>query len=235
MAEMGERSAAAQDKEVQTHKCDWKKCKKTHEKEVSYPKTGKVDRNGTYESDWVKSGLEPWELHGPGNDSKATLNEYRAETPAAKYATIAAQMRHPEYHTQKHHLISVNLFSNVSILSHNAELIGYDVNHKNNGICMPSYVLDIVQHDLQCHRGSHPKALYNDKIDPLLRGLESRSLSYCKLDIQGESTMQTQLIDDLNDISRRAETMLKGWKWFLRKDALAERERSYARLKNGAV
>ena len=235
MSELGEGVAVAQIKEVQMQQCDWKKCKKTHEKSVTYPNNGKVERNGTYESDWVKAGLEPWELHGPGTDSKATLKDYQDETRAAKYAKTAAKIQHPAYHTQKHHLISVNLLSNVSKLGHNAKLIGYDVNHKNNGICLPSYTLDIVQHNLQCHRGSHPKALYNDKIDPLLRNLETRSLSYCELDIEGKVTMQKRLMDDLNGMSRRIETKIKEWKWLLRKDALAEREQSFARLSSGEV
>src|SRR6267378_7555817 len=153
-------------------KCKWEVCKKSHKSTINYPGGGTVARNSTYENDWVQAGLEPWEPNGTGKKSFATtdssqrLKDYRKETPKAKYAIGASRMQDPEYHTQKHHLISVNLFKGVKKLSKDAKLIGYDVNHKNNGVCLPTYVLDIVRHDLQCHRGSHPNNFYNSKIKP---------------------------------------------------------------------
>jgi len=235
MSELGEGAAVAQDKNPTLQKCEWKQCKKTHNRQITYANTGSVKRSSTYESDWVNAGLEPWKLHGPGRDSGADIREYREETPAAKYADTAAGLKYPEYHTQKHHLISVNLFSNVSKLSHNAKLIGYDANHKNNGICLPSYIVDIVQHDLQCHRGPHPKPLYNDKIDPLLRNLEIKCLGYCELDVSGKISLQKNLLDDLNGLSNRVAKKIKDWKWLLRKNALAERSKSHARLAGGGA
>lgn len=213
-------------------KCEWKQCLTNHINKPDYPNDGDTNRNGTYETDWIKAGLEPWELYGPGKDSKAILTDYRNETPSAQYAVSAAALKHPKYHTQKHHLISVNLFDNVSILSHNAKLAGYNVNHKNNGICLPSYVIDIIQHNLQCHRGSHPKALYNDKIDPLLTNLEQKCIKYCEMDIDGNLEKQKKLIDDLNRLSNRIQQKLKSWEWLVRKNALAEREESYKRYEN---
>lgn len=210
--------------------CDWKDCTTNHMKKPSYPGGGNLERNGSYAKDWVNAGLEPWELYGPGTSSQATLSEYQAETPAARYATTAAALTHPEYHTQKHHLISVNLFGGVPDLAHNARLIGYDANHANNGSCFPSYVLDIVQHDLQCHRGQHPKVLYNDKIRPLLANLENRCRAYCKIDIGGEVTRQSDLMKDLNRLSVRIYSNIKAWKYLLRKNALAERDQSNERL-----
>jgi len=208
------------------HKCDWKDCSETHEKKISYPEGGTVSRNSSYEKDWVSAKLEPWEKYGPGLNSKATLSDYSAETPKAKYRFNAAAMNHPAYHTQKHHLISVNLFGNVTKLSHDAKLIGYDVNHKNNGICLPTYVIDIIQHDLQCHRGSHPNNLYNSKITPLLRNLEKICIRYCKVDSSCDAEPQKNLTDDLNALSRRIEMQIKTWKWLLRKDAINERQKS---------
>lgn len=233
MTEVGEAVAipGAPAKEEQLVDCEWKKCKKTHEKKPSYPKGGTVKRNSSYKADWVKANLEPWQVHGSGKDSKATLAEYQKETPAASYAIAASKLKHPEYHTQKHHLISVNLFDGVSSLSANAKLVGYDANHKNNGICLPSYVLDIVQHDLQCHRGSHPKALYNDKLKPLLANLDKRCQTYCLADSAGDGQGQAALLEDLNRISRRAENKIKQWAWLLRKNAKAERTQSKERYK----
>ncbi len=233
MTELGEGVAVPglEPKDKEKVKCEWKNCKKTHEKKPNYPKGGTVERNGSYESDWVNAKLEPWVLYGPGKDSQADLDDYREETPAAQYAETANSLKHPEYHTQKHHLISVNLFNNVSKLSNNAKLIKYDVNHKNNGICLPSYVLDIVQHDLQCHRGPHPK-LYDDKIEPLLANLENKCIKYCEMDVDGEVEHQKQLIKNLNLLSARIERKIKDWKWFLRSKALAERVRSEQRFNN---
>jgi hypothetical protein len=133
---------------------------------------------------------------------------------------------HPAYHTQKHHLISVNLFDNVPKLSHDAKLIGYDVNHKNNGVCLPSYVADIVQHDLQCHRGSHPNNEYNVHITPLLREIENRCVTYCESDKAGEVAGQHKLMGDLNRLSRRIEGNIRTWKWLLRSDAKNERKQA---------
>jgi hypothetical protein len=210
--------------------CDWKDCTTNHEKKVPYPNNGKLDRSSGFASAWVAAGLEPWTIYGDGTDSRATLNEYVTETPGAAYAHAAASMKHPEYHTQKHHLISINLFKNVAKLKHNATLIGYDVNGVPNGICLPSYKLDIVQHDLQAHRGSHPNNLYNAKIQPLLEELETRSTEYCKPELAGECEFQQRLLGDLERLSRKVENRVKAWRWLLRSDALAERTDAYARL-----
>jgi hypothetical protein len=232
MTEVIEGVAVALDtsKPENLQKCDWKNCEKTHTKSISYPSGGTVDRNSSYASAWASAGLEPWKLYGDGTDSRAKLPDFRKETPAAAYAVSAAALKHPEYHTQKHHLISINLFKSVADLSHNAKLIGYDVNHKKNGSCFPSYVADIVRHDLQCHRGRHPKLLYNDNVDPLLRAIEKRCLAYCELDVDGDTTRQQDLIDDLNRLSARCYNQIRAWKWLLRSAAIAERAQSRARL-----
>ena len=231
MTELKEKTGgkAKAGKPPKTVDCDWKVCKKTHAKKISYPNNGKIARSSTYRTAWVAAKLEPWEKHGNGIDSEATLTDYRAETPAAAYAVTAAALKYPEYHTQKHHLISVSLFKPVSKLSHNAKLIGYDVNHKNNGSCFPSYVADIVRHDLQCHRGGHPKLLYYDHIDPLLRAMEKRCIEYCEADLNCNTESQKDLIDDLNRLSTKCYGQIKAWKWLLRSNAIAERAQSKAR------
>lgn len=216
--------------EPELFQCEWKDCpeKKVHRKKPDYPGGGTVARNSSYSSNWVSAGLEPWVKYGPGKDSKATLIDYRGETKKAAYAVTAAALEHPEYHTQKHHLISVNLFKNVSKLSHDAKLVGYDVNHKNNGICLPTYKIDIIRHDLQAHRGSHPNNHYNLKIEPLLEKLEEACIKYCELDIDGDTESQKELVEDLNRLSRRIEVQIKAWKWLLRKEATTERAESIA-------
>lgn len=230
MPQSGENSAISDEEKKTLHECKWKDCKKEHERAIQYSENGTVDRNGSYATDWVNAGLEPWILYGPGTKSGATLTDYRQETPKAKYAINAAAMNHPAYHTQKHHLISINLFKNVTKLSHNAKLIDYDVNHKNNGICLPTYIADIIQHDLQCHRGNHPSNLYNSKIAPHLKRIQNLCIKYCTGDLSCDTSSQKVLMEDLNNLSRRIETMVKTWKWLLRKNALQERIQSQAML-----
>ena len=212
--------------------CEWKNCKVNHTKKPEYPKNGNTERNSSYNEDWVKAGLEPWEKYGSGTDSQATLNDYKDETPNASYTKPAASLTYPAYHTQKHHLISVKLFKNVKDLDHDAKLIGYDVNHKKNGICLPSYVVDIVQHDLQCHRGNHPNDFYYVNIVPLLAEAEKRCIKYCHSDISGRVENQKNLINDLNNISQRVESKIKNWKWLLRSEATNERKESRYQLAN---
>lgn len=210
--------------------CDWQDCLTNHEQVVEYPGGGTLARSSGFADAWVAAGLEPWERYGDGTDSLATEAEYRGETPNAQYVTTAAAMVHPEYHTQKHHLISINLFRNVAKLSHNATLVGYDVNAASNGICLPTFTLDIVRHDLQAHRGSHPNNLYNSRIQPLLEDLEQRSSRYCEPETTGACEFQLRLLGDLERLSRRVESRIRAWQWLLRSNAPTERQEAYARL-----
>lgn len=224
MPQVGEGASVAVDSDgnAQLHSCDWKNCKGQHPSAISYPGGGTVDRNGSYADDWVAADLEPWKKYGDGTDSRATLQDYQREV-SAQYAFTAAALKHPAYHTQKHHLISVKLFTNVPTLSHDVKLVSYDVNAKENGVCLPSFIVDIVRHDLQCHRGNHPNNLYYDKISPLLREKEKLFATYCATDIACTAEPQKRVVDDLNRLSQRIEGQLRAWKWFLRSDAVAER------------
>jgi A nuclease family of the HNH/ENDO VII superfamily with conserved AHH len=209
-------------------KCKWKNCKTNHSHDIAYPEGGTVDKNGSYASDWVGADLEPWKKYGDGRDSLAQKADFLAETPGASYVSTAVGLKHPAYHTQKHHLVSVKLFKDVPDLSYNGKLVGYDVNHKNNGVCLPSYVADIVRHDLQCHRGNHPNSLYYDHLDPLLGDLEARSRTYCHADFDGDMVVQKGLVGDIDRLSKRTEGQIKSWKWLLRSDATQERSDSKA-------
>ncbi|MCS7466708.1 AHH domain-containing protein [Stieleria sp. ICT_E10.1] len=215
----------------QLHACDWKQCEEDHKKKIDYPGDGKVKHSSNYASKWGEH--EPWVMSGnAGNTGKrAELADYREETKSARYAVNAAAMTDPNYHTQKHHLISVNLFGKVSDLSHDAKLIGYDVNHINNGSCFPSYAYDIFRHDMQCHRGSHPNAVYNDHIMPILLNLEKKCITYCQRDSNCDTSPQQGLIQNLNAISAVCFTKLLYWEWFLRskEKALRERKESFER------
>lgn len=214
-------------------KCDWMDCKTTHKKKPVYPKGGTVKKNTTYAATWVAAGLEPWKINGPGKNPRATMPDYLAETPGANYVSTAAALKHPEYHTQKHHLISASLFKDVSKLSHDAELVGYDVNHKKNGMCLPTYTLDIVQHGLQCHRGGHP-GIYYESVGKLLKNLQTECVKFCEMDINGDSSLQLTLLDQLNRISERIRGKILSWdkQYLVRASAILDRDESIKRFKN---
>ncbi|WP_299489904.1 AHH domain-containing protein [uncultured Shewanella sp.] len=214
--------------EDKTHKCDWKDCKGKHKKPIHYPNNGVIKRNNVFAKKWVKAGLEPWVIHGAGTDTKATREEYLAETKKIDDVNKAVNMQHPEYPTQKHHLISINLFTRVPKLKHNAELSGYDVNHPKNGICLPAFRFDIAQHGLQCHRGRHPTSLYNDKISVKLKILQNE---FKKLCLKNDNNKHSeQLIKELNILSSDIAKKIKNWKYLLRTDAFADREFSKERM-----
>ncbi|WP_181950419.1 AHH domain-containing protein [Shewanella woodyi] len=215
--------------EDETYKCDWKDCKGGHKKKIKYPNNGQLKRSNTYRKKWVSAGLEPWDLYGPGENSHATLEDYKSESRAS-YVSKAAAMQYPEYHTQKHHLIPVSSFADYKNLKHNAKLAGYDVNNTQNGICLPSFVLDIVQHDLQCHRGNHPNDNYYDRIDPLLEDLQDEFNKVCAKNAN-EKHHQHALVKELDDLAQFISKRIKDWKYLLRSDAKSERIFSTKRMK----
>lgn len=210
--------------------CKWKKCRENHVNKPSYPNDGVLSYNSTYKDDWVSAGKEPWILYGDGIDTKGNYAEYKNETPNANYLTNAASMVHPQYHTQKHHLIPVKSLDAFSILKHDAKLIGYDINHSNNGVCLPTYTLDIARHDLHRHRGRHSMKTYKAEVANLLRSVEKRCKNYCVLDVNGEIQQQKRLIEELDRQSARIHSLVKNWRLLLSSNALVYRNQSNARL-----
>ncbi|WP_299011537.1 AHH domain-containing protein [uncultured Shewanella sp.] len=223
------------DEDDKTYKCDWKDCKGKHEKPIHYAKNPanskdrkNLERSHDYADKWTKAGLEPWVIHGAGIDTKATREEYLSETKKIDDVNKAVKMKHPEYPTQKHHLISVNLFTRVPKLKHNAILSGYNVNHPKNGICLPAFRFDIAQHNLQCHRGPHSKSLYNDKIEVFLRDLEKDTLNICSKNKNHQKT----LTKELNDLSILIKKRISKWQYLLRTKAKEDREFANKRMEN---
>jgi hypothetical protein len=209
--------------------CEWKNCRKNHSTKPNYPNDGVVGYNNSYAEDWVNAGLEPWVRYKNGKDAKGTAKEYKKES--SRFADKASSLKYPQYHTHKHHLIPVKSIDKFNTLKHNAKLIGYDINHPNNGACLPTYQIDIVQHDLQRHRGSHPKK-YKKAVAKLLRSVEKMSSKYCILDSNGEKKQQLRLISDLNRKSKHIYELIKSWQLLVHKKALIYRARSQARFAN---
>ncbi len=219
-----------------TYKCKWSNCKGNHKKVIRYPKGGTAKRKSGFDKKWVAAGIEPWMLHGPGENTYPTSDEYFAELRTKssgnrRKCNTYANYEHPMYATQKHHALPVSSFKDFPILRKNINLIGYNVNHHKNGICLPTFTIDIPRHDLQCHRGPHP-ALYFDKISKRLQDIESETENYCHKDIQGNMSYQKALVDDLNEESEEVIGLIRHWEYLLRSNAHEDRKSSEARLKN---
>jgi hypothetical protein len=212
------------------HNCEWR-CTpgqtgpheaKWHLAAPSYPKGGKAEREPKAPGRWKDSDrLVPWLLDGPGIDSMHTNTDYHISRGKA-----ATAYPHPEYYTEGHHLISCDLFreSEFPELVHNALLMGYDINCKENGFHVPGFVVDIVCHDLQHHASSHawsdPAPLEYDldaKTAPLLTQLQERSYRYCTADPEGKAESQKRIIEDLKQVSDLTRRKLRGWRWYLTK------------------
>jgi hypothetical protein len=214
------------------YNCDWrctpgqsgKHDGKWHMADPPYPKGGKAERDDGAPKSWKDThNLVPWLYpeKADGVDSYHTDREYHIArgSPASSYP-------YPTYATEGHHCISCDLFkeSEYPELVHNALLLGYDVNCKENGYHVPAYVVDIVCHDLQHHASSHtwsaPAPLKYDldeKSAPLLTQLQERQYKYCTSDPEGKAESQKRLLADLHAVSDIVRGKLKRWRWYLTK------------------
>lgn len=222
--------------------CDWTVCDKQHTTDINsdYPRNGSVKRGETksgkdYASAWVEKGLEPWEEIGQQKHSpNATWQDYQEDLQPKgdiklRNKTLIehnlALIEKGKYKTEKHHLISVHLFDNLNSLANNCQLVGYNVNDAENGICLPYFVPDIVRHDRQCHRGPHPP-IYDRNALKLLKNLQTKAEKYCT------DNQQQKVIVKLNDISQRIRQHILAWDkgWELRSKAHAERRWSHIKM-----
>ena len=196
--------------------CEWKVCEEEHKKKMSpdYCKGGTIDRGST--GGWVAAGLEPWstEMYGHGLDlSQPTKAQLVAETKDLDIVNNRLTMTHPEYTTGKHHLISIEILPKFSKLAHNADLVGYDINCRDNGSCFPFFKIDIPRHDLQMHRGRHSGKCYCNLVKDLLETLEENCIEYCTMNEDCDTSTQQGLLNDLNATSEIIYTKLANWEW----------------------
>jgi len=193
-------------------------------KEPHYPEGGRAERDSGAPAVWRDTHhLVPW-LHPAQDDGINSYHEakdyhYARGSPASAYPF-------PTYATEGHHLISCDLFKegNYPELVHNALLLGYDINCRENGFHVPAYVVDIVCHDLQNHASDHawsePAPLKYDldeKAAPFVAQLQERCYAYCSGDFAGDVTTQHALIRDLHGLSEMVRRKLAGWRWYLTK------------------
>lgn len=199
--------------------CKWQNCKTKHKKPPKYSNTGRTTktRSESYTSHWKKKGLEPWQLLGNGNalpdvfhdpDHDAWKLGYKREPSPDHKAKIMASATQPEagadYPVQGHHIIPVEAFSSdeLKALKTNITLIGWDINAPENGIFLPTLAPDMLRHNLQLHRGPHPKD-YEQSIKTELKEIQTECLNYCKDD------KQEQLIKELNELTEEIKQYLE--------------------------
>jgi hypothetical protein len=216
---------------IDFHDCPWR-CTtnqsgphpdKWHRKAPEYPEGGNSSRDNGAPKSWKDAGLVPW-LHPEKDDG---VNSFHAGTDYhIKRHSPAKSYAFPTYATEGHHCISCEAFSESEYpaLVHNALLMGYDINCRENGFHVPAFVVDIVSHDLQHHASSHtwsePAPLEYD-LDDKLRGylaqLQEWSLQYCRLDLMGETQAQQKILEDLHALSDLVRRRIKSWSFFLTK------------------
>ncbi len=198
-------------------KCNWKNCKGDHARKINYANNGSTSR-GKYTGVWYT----PWHSGAGIKSEKITIAHYEAETGKAKSLEEAKSLFGSEqYVTNNHHLIPIAAIEKFSKLSHNAKLIGFDINDGKYGIRLPYFITDIFRHDLQSHKTNHPN--YSKKVEKQLRKLEKQCEFLCT------NNKQNQLIAHLSGFSDRLKGHLERWdqSWLLRKTALDDRKKSY--------
>jgi hypothetical protein len=218
----GDRSNDKAD-EDETYKCDWKNCKGGHKKKIKYPNNGRTAKNSTYSDDWKAKGLEPWDLYGASNVTSESYEDYANELTSinktAKGHIEFSMSESGHYTTQKHHIIPAGVADKFTILKKNIKLVGWDINDKENGLCLPFFVNDIKRHGLQCHRGGHPKK-YNKVVADILESIEDDSKNLCSTE------NHKALLKDLELSSQQIKKKILSWSnsFLLRSTAKQEKQ-----------
>ena len=156
--------------------CKWHDCKK-HQSPVIYPGKGVLKRGS------LSSWPHPSEKPGlPAQTTKITDEDFfRQKDGTKKRENVSAN----NYKYQRHHVIPVQVFNSLSDLKKDLEFLGYNINiHAENGICLPFRIKDLVWHDLQYHRGSHP--IYTAKVKKRVEDIMSVCESLCEDGRQAE-------------------------------------------------
>lgn len=194
--QMVSRAGATQGK-VNDKPCKWKVCKEKHK--IKYRDDGIVTRRALGE--WIKP--------------------YMIYDKVYRIAPMGRSKRRAEnYATRKHHVIPVKVFKGLPNIKRNLKLLGYDINNEIlNGMTLSFYTADLVWHDLQFHRGSHPK--YDNKVKDELKGIEDKCSTYCKDEIQ--MTLWTEIDKSVKDFREK----ILNWKWLLHGNSKIQREKEF--------
>ncbi|MGO3738651.1 MAG: AHH domain-containing protein [Marinomonas foliarum] len=188
---------------------------------------GRTTRRLGFNKQWKNEQLQPWLSQGTGQALPTPFHDPKHDAWKLGFKGFISPLSRQQikqsaanpnagspYPVQGHHLIPVSIFSQTPKLKRNIELIGWDVNGKENGIFLPVFAPDMLRHDLQMHRGPHPKR-YKESIEFELSKIEQKCLNYCG------SRKQRQLIKQLISLSEDIKEFIEDWdpKYLLREDS----------------
>lgn len=191
----------ANKKKVNKDKCIWKDCSPgTHPKGYM-----PYDNNGVIKKEMFKEKVHPSIMYSKlGIKVKGYYIPYRTKKNRGKDAS--------NYWYQRHHIVPGNMRKKLKKLFHNLKLMGWNINgYPGNYMPLPTLDVDIVWHDLQSHRGCHPK--YDIEMYAMLESLQTDSLSFCKnaeANTKG-SLHPKHLINELNENIDFAAEMILNW------------------------
>lgn len=185
--------ATANEPQEEKHSCDWKNCPtedKIHEKQITYRNNGCT--------------LRP--AHPADPDYKKKLDnghpDYYKEQSRWKKAEPVS-WEEPRYH----HLIPLASMEKYGVLSHNARLSGYDINHPTNIMALPYSDTDAKIHGIQAHRGNHKS--YSAYVDKSLSLVDRHCKTWCRQDSACTGQPQSDaLIARLDLVSRMYRTRI---------------------------
>jgi len=146
--------------------CGWQdKCQK-HKKAIPYEqKKANLDRGD----------LSSWPRPAAGKTANTTKIKDKHKRGKLKGKMVTCT----NYKYQRHHVLPVEVFKSIVPMRKNLILLGYDINvFQENGICLPFRPEDMMWHDLQCHRGSHP--IYTGKVEKRVQKIMDQCGQYCE-------------------------------------------------------
>lgn len=186
-----------------TQPCGWKSDCQKHHTVVGYPKGGILGRTSL--SGWTHPSAMLLK------ENPTTINDTHTSIKLG-----GKKVSGQNYSFQRHHVIPVQAFNNLPDLKDNLELLGYNINIQDqNGISLPFRIKDLVWHDLQFHRGSHPA--YTTIVTNRVRKIMNTSKRYCE---KGEQSTLWDLIKEEVDLCRDE---LISWNLYIHTWAAAER------------
>lgn len=192
--------------------CRWKACAKKHKFNIKYDNNGVVKR----------TALGNWAHPSSICTYKIVCKKARIVYKQGKYKNCNSSTAY-NYPIQKHHVIPCAVIKVLPRIKHNLKLLGYDINNEGlNGISLPAKPEDIVWHDLQFHKGSHP--MYNDEVEKDLKDLEAKCEHFCKTDDQ------MKLLQEIDKKVAKYRSKIIKWVWPLHSTSLQTRTKEFAKL-----
>ncbi len=183
--------------------CEWAGCKTKHDEKPTYELEvdGVVER-GPYEGGW----FQPFLIDLPSYKNHGVKEGENRNLVSTRYKDIKnSSCAH--YSTQNHHVIPVDVLDSMKKIKENLKKLGWNLNNGIlNGICLPYFKEDYIWHNLQPHRGSHPKD-YINKVEVALENVEAACGDFCK------GNNQKNLLSSVNKSVTRIRNGILDWKY----------------------